>query len=161
MKRGAGTPLRLAALFWLAAASSSLVMWRHHAALTGSCAAQRRLLAALQPEVERLERYESVAAALRGAPPLPADAPAPPAGWSLAPERRELTRLPAAGGWRGVRAELAWSRLPAVEAFALLSNVVTGRPPWRVANLRLEALSTPGQVRLEMTLETAEAIADR
>lgn len=161
MKRGAGSMLRLAALFWLAAASASLVMWRHQAALRGRCAAQRRLLAALQPEVKRLERYESVAAALRGAPPLAASAPAPPAGWSVAPERHELTRLPAAGGWRGVRAELAWSRLPAVEAFALLSHVVTGRPPWRVANLRLEALSTPGQVRLEMTLETAEAIADR
>lgn len=148
--------LRSAALLWVVVAAACLAMLRLHARQLERCAAQRRLLAALTPEVERLERYEAVAAALRDAPPLPAEAPVPPEGWRLAPERRELTRLPAAGGWRGVRAELAWTRLPAVEAFALLSHVVTSRPPWRVTNMRLEALSEPGQVRLEMTLETAE-----
>ncbi len=152
--------LRLAALLWLAVVVACLAMLRRHAVQLDRCAAQRRLLATLDPDVERLERHDSVAAALRAAPPLSSEAPLLPAGWSLAPERRVLKRLPAAGGWRGVRAELAWSRLPAAEAFALLSHVATSRPPWRVSNLRLEALSDPGQVRLEATLETAEAVAE-
>jgi hypothetical protein len=117
---------------------------------------RQRLLATLTPELERLERYEAIERAIRDAlyrdallPALPRDVPVP--------EQRETKRLPAAGGWRGLQMELGWPRIATRHALAAISYCATNPAAWRLAHLRIEALETAGNCRLQLTLERVEA----
>ncbi|MDD5705605.1 MAG: hypothetical protein PHR35_06745 [Kiritimatiellae bacterium] len=150
--------LRGSGLALLAAAIASLGLLRLAAVQRRACVSRQRLLQSLTPEMDRLTRYQAIAEALRQFPQVASGDPALPPGCA-APDRRELKRATETDGWRGVQAELSWQRLAAGQALSVLTSVSTSRPPWRVARLRLEALDDqPGQVRLDVTLETAEAV---
>lgn len=149
-----GLPAAALAGFLLAAAAA-LLLHRQARTIQARIESRQRLLAALEPDLARLDRYESIELAIRDAlhrdAPLPALPPQVPA-----PEQREAKRLPAAGGWRGLQMELGWPRIATRHALETISFCATNPSAWRLARLQIEALETTGSSRLQLTLERVE-----
>ncbi len=147
--------LYAAAALMLCALALTALLGRSQARSRELCRARQRLLNSLQPDLDRLARYESVKTRLRQASPGPR-----PWDGLPAPTRREQRRLEALDGWQGVQTELGWDVLPAALALRLLNRIATNPFPRRVAAMQLEALDASGQVRLSLTIESVQALDD-
>jgi hypothetical protein len=123
---------------------------------------RQSLLDSLVPDAERLAVYRRTEARLRrawAASGTVAQAADPaallPPGCS-APARTAVARTEPAAGWVGVSATLSWERLAASNALAAAAAWTAASPPWRLAELNIEALREEGDVRLSARVETAE-----
>jgi hypothetical protein len=150
-----GLPAAALAGFLLAAVAA-LMLHRQARTIQTRVESRQRLLAALEPDLARLDRYESIERAIRDALHRDAPLPALPPGVPD-PDQRETKRLPAAGGWRGLQMELGWPRIATRHALEALSFCATNPAAWRLAHLQIEALETAGNCRLQLTLERVEA----
>jgi hypothetical protein len=149
-----GLPAAALAGFLLAAVAA-LMLHRQARTIQTRVESRQRLLAALEPDLARLDRYESIERAIRDALHRDAPLPALPPGVPD-PDQRETKRLPAAGGWRGLQMELGWPRIATRHALEALSFCATNPAAWRLAHLQVEALETAGNCRLLLTLERVE-----
>ena len=139
-------------LFVLALATTLFCVFAH-GRQREQIAIRQRILRSLDADLDRLARYEAVAAGLRSVGLAPTDRL--PEGITP-PARHQRKRLPQIGDWHGVQLELAWPRIPTAQFFALLNAATGATAPWRVARLDLQALEDARFVQLKLTLESAE-----
>ena len=140
---------------FLLAGIAALMLYRQAHAIQSRIQGRQRLLAAMEPDLTRLDRYETVERSIRDALHRDAMLPALPRGVPV-PEQRETKRLPTAGGWRGLQMELGWPQIATRHALEAISYCATNPAAWRLAHLRIEALETAGNCRLQLTLERVE-----
>ncbi len=160
----------LAALRWMAAVAAAAgiagVVWAIRVVparlrLIERKEADLRALADLARESRELDPYFAALAAATGSPPespvaiLKRVAPGAPA-----PTIAAGTSEPLEGGWTFRRMEVSFADVPVDSFAAFLSACASARPPWRAAQVRIQALD-PGstRARVAMTLEGVEAAA--
>ena len=148
-----------ALIFFAGAALAALPVYRQHRLLAGRIADRHRLLETLKPDMLRVTRYEALESALRDAQDGRFAMSSQPTGLP-APDKRDVRRLPVVGGWRGVQTEMSWQQVKTEAALSLASHYATNLPYWRVAELRIETLDTPGSSRLNLLLESAAPATD-
>jgi hypothetical protein len=160
----------LAALRWLAAVAAAAgfagAAWAIRVVparlrLIERKEADLRALVDLERESRALDPYFAALAAATGGPPeSPAAILQQAAPGAPAPTIAAGTSEPLEGGWTFRRMEVSFADVPVDSFAAFLSACASARPPWRAAQVRIQALD-PGstRARVALTLEGVEGAA--